>query len=293
METYTFNRSFEMDGLVFSPTHVRIEQLSEVIAAHRHSNSSYEIHLTASGHGRVMIGDTAYAVEPGVVYVTGPNILHAQFGDRNDPVVEYCLYLSVHGHQAHALAPFRDTHFWIGHDVEKLNALILELIEERRRALSDMEEMSEALLRRIIITLNRAYRSGEQANPHPCENSPLDESRLYPLVEDAFFYRYSTLRLKDLATLLNLSERQTQRFLLNHYGKNFTQKRTDAQMAAAQELLRDTDLSITQIAERTGFSSVEHFSTAFRRVHGRSPSVWRKLQKNPNADCEAAKFMCE
>ena len=156
---------------------------------------------------------------------------------------------------------------------------MLALIEERRRRLADMEEMSEALLREIVVTLNRSYRSdsgeAESALGRTAQGD-CDESRLYPLVEDAFFYGYQTLRLGDLARLLNLSVRQTQRFLLNHYGKSFTQKRTDAQMAAAAELLRNSALSVTQIAEQTGFSSAEHFSTAFRRYYACPPSTFRK-----------------
>ena len=161
METHEFTRSFEMDGLILSPTHVRIEQLSPIIAAHRHSNSSYEIHYTAHGRGRVLIGETAYGVEPGTVYVTGPNVLHAQFSDALDPVVEYCLYLNCRSARrpqgTGALSPFQNTHFWIGSG-QRLSALMLALIEERRRRLADMEEMSEALLREIVVTLNR--RSG-------------------------------------------------------------------------------------------------------------------------------------
>ena len=98
-------------------------------------------------------------------------------------------------------------------------------------------------------------------------------------MEDAFFYRYPTLRLADLAAMLNLSPRQVQRFLLSHYGKSFTQKRADAQMAAAAELLRSTNLSVTQIAEQTGFSSVEHFSTAFRRYYLCSPTAFRRQNR--------------
>lgn len=282
METHEFTRSFEMDGLILSPTHVRIEQLSPIIAAHRHSNSSYEIHYTAHGRGRVLIGEAAYAVEPGTVYVTGPNVLHAQFSDALDPMVEYCLYLNCRSARrpqgTGALSPFQNTHFWIGSG-QRLSALMLALIEERRRRLADMEEMSEALLREIVVTLNRSYRSdsGEAESAlGRTSQGDCDESRLYPLVEDAFFYGYQTLRLGDLARLLNRSVRQTQRFLLNHYGKSFTQKRTDAQMAAAAELLRNSALSVTQIAEQTGFSSAEHFSTAFRRYYTCPPSTFRK-----------------
>ena len=139
--------------------------------------------------------------------------------------------------------------------------------------------MSEALLREIVVTLNRSYRSdsgeAESALGRAAQGD-CDESRLYPLVEDAFFYGYQTLRLGDLARLLNLSERQTQRFLLNHYGKSFTQKRTDAQMAAAAELLRNSALSVTQIAEQTGFQSASLFTKTFQKQEKISPSIYRK-----------------
>lgn len=52
--------------------------------------------------------------------------------------------------------------------------------------------------------------------------------------------------------MLNMSPRQAQRFLLSHYGKSFTQKRMDAQMAVAAELLRSSRLSITEIGEKNG-----------------------------------------
>ena len=54
-----------------------------------------------------------------------------------------------------------------------------------------------------------------------------------PIIEDAFFYRYQTLTLTELAGLLNLSVRQTQRLLVSNFGKTFSQKLTDARMAAA------------------------------------------------------------
>ena len=48
-ETYDFSGRFELGPLLVSPVHVRIEQLRPIIAAHRHSNVSYEIHCTHRG----------------------------------------------------------------------------------------------------------------------------------------------------------------------------------------------------------------------------------------------------
>ena len=107
----------------------------------------------------------------------------------------------------------------------------------------------------------------------------LTRAGLMPVIEDAFFYRHRTLTLSDLASLLNLSQRQTQRLLRDNFGKTFSQKLTDARMAAASQLLAGTDLSVTEIAERSGYSSIEHFSAAFHRRMGCSPRAYRKGQR--------------
>ena len=114
-------------------------------------------------------------------------------------------------------------------------------------------------------------------NPAPL----LTRAGFLPIIEDAFFYRYRTLTLPDLSRLLNLSARQTQRLLQQNFGRTFSQKLTEARMAAASQYLLTTELSVTEISERTGFSSIEHFSAAFRRFTGRSPRQYRKEKAAP------------
>lgn len=49
-------------------------------------------------------------------------------------------------------------------------------------------------------------------------------------------------------------------------------------MSRAAELLRETDDTIAQIAERVGYESVPSFSKAFKRWQGRSPTHHRAIQ---------------
>ncbi len=279
METYEFSFGFELGCLHITPVHVRIEQLPSVIAAHRHSNVSYEIHYTRSGRGDVTIDGKTRSVRADTLYVTGPGVEHAQRSDPQSPIIEYCLYLNC------VLSPrartdpffrFAQTHFWMGEDGGRVYPLLEQLIGEGRRPQSGAREMAEALLRQIIVLLTRMYRQEAASAPVRNRVPALTRAGLMPIVEDAFFYRHSTLTLADLASLLNLSERQTQRLLQQNFGKTFSQKLTDARMAAAAQLLEGTDLSVTQIAERSGYSSIEHFSTAFRRRMGCSPREYRK-----------------
>ncbi len=44
----------------------------------------------------------------------------------------------------------------------------------------------------------------------------------------------------------------------------------------AKDLLRDSELTITQICHRVGFNSLSHFTTTFRQHTGFSPSAYRR-----------------
>jgi AraC-like DNA-binding protein len=53
-------------------------------------------------------------------------------------------------------------------------------------------------------------------------------------------------------------------------------------MARAAELLRDTNESIVEIAERVGYESVPSFGKAFKRWQGESPGAFRREQSAAN-----------
>ncbi len=51
----------------------------------------------------------------------------------------------------------------------------------------------------------------------------------------------------------------------------------EARMAAAETLLRNSSLKITEISNRIGYSSIEHFSNAFKKFYKVSPGQYRKI----------------
>ncbi|MBR3165314.1 MAG: AraC family transcriptional regulator [Lachnospiraceae bacterium] len=277
METYPFRESFSLGCLDIAPVHIRLEQLNPVIAAHRHSNVSYEIHYTAKGTGSVIISGQTFPVFPDLLYITGPGIIHTQYSDPADPVIEYCLYLNCvrrSREDPSGLSVFPDTAFWMGTDEGRIAPALTELLEENRHPQTGKQEMNEALLRRIVITLARMYQQDSVPPDHKHMEPPAVSWRM-PMIEDAFFYHYADLTLEDLAASLHLSPRQTQRLLREYFGKTFSQKRTEARMAAACHYLEKTDLSVTAVSELLGFSSIEHFSAAFRRAMGCSAREYR------------------
>jgi AraC family transcriptional regulator len=62
-------------------------------------------------------------------------------------------------------------------------------------------------------------------------------------------------------------------------------------MERAQELLRTSELTVTQICQRVGFNSLSHFTTTFHRHTGTTPTGYRRRQDferdhrfSPNTD---------
>ena len=80
--------------------------------------------------------------------------------------------------------------------------------------------------------------------------------------------------LGSCAQYLNLHPRSLQRELENQH-TTFKTMLTTVRMELAQQYLRDSGISLSDLADMLGYHSLSAFSRAFQRAHGLSPSAWR------------------
>jgi AraC-like DNA-binding protein len=78
----------------------------------------------------------------------------------------------------------------------------------------------------------------------------------------------------EASARLGVSKRTFQR-ALRDAGTTFRSELHASKLARAQTLLRDGDRSVSWVAAELGFSSAQHFATAFGRAVGETPSAWR------------------
>jgi AraC family transcriptional regulator len=64
-----------------------------------------------------------------------------------------------------------------------------------------------------------------------------------------------------------------------HYGASIGEYLRSRRLEAARRLLIETDVSLIEIALSLGFANPPHFSAAFRRFSGWSPSQFRRLHR--------------
>lgn len=83
------------------------------------------------------------------------------------------------------------------------------------------------------------------------------------------------LSLNQLATRSRISPRQLNRLFKDKLGRPAMRYYRDLRLEKARNLLRNSSLSLTEIALATGFSSSAHFSAAFKGKFGHPPSCER------------------
>jgi LacI family transcriptional regulator len=81
---------------------------------------------------------------------------------------------------------------------------------------------------------------------------------------------------REVGAVAGLSRSALERVFKNHIGRNVAQEILQRRIDHARKLLLETDLKAHEIAARTGFSGIVHFSQAFHRLTGTRPSVFRR-----------------
>ena len=92
-------------------------------------------------------------------------------------------------------------------------------------------------------------------------------------------HRSDDLTVEKLAELAGLSKFHFERLFTSYMGISCYQYITKRRILMAKELLGDTDLSVMDIALRSGFFSLSTFNRVFKDVNGCSPTEFRKLYR--------------
>ncbi len=94
------------------------------------------------------------------------------------------------------------------------------------------------------------------------------------------------LRLVTTAHHIGVSASHLAHVFRRQTGVRFSEFVLRVRVEAARRLLRETDVPIDVIAERTGFYDASHFSRRFRHDTGHGPGAYRRLGTAPPAPLE-------
>ena len=126
------------------------------------------------------------------------------------------------------------------------------------------------------------FSSPSEPEPKPKSNSILP-STPNPQIQKVFDYieahYHESISLIDVATAVGYSSAYLTDFVKRQTGSTINRWIIKRRLAAAEELLKETNNSIEQIADSIGYLNPGHFFRQFRKYVGTTPKVWRKTHR--------------
>lgn len=240
-----------------------------------HTHNHTELFFIVSGKGQFLIQNQIFPVDANNLVIINPNVLHTEVSLNAQPL-EY-IVLGIGGIEL-AVSEDSNGQFCILDHFEsvEVSSCLRNILREMEQKNTGYEDICQAYMEILIIRLMRNTALAIQA-----ESQVTTGNRQCAAVR-----RYIDLHFKDSLTLEQLSEEaHINKYYLSHafkreYGISPINYLISRRINESKYLLTETDLSMSQIAQLLGFSSLSYFSQSFRKTQGVSPMEFRQSSKH-------------
>ena len=240
-----------------------------------HTHNHTELFFIVSGKGQFLIQDQTFPVGVNNLVIINPNVLHTEASLNAQPL-EY-IVLGIDGIEL-ATNENSNGQFWILDYFEsvEVSSCLRNILREMELKNPGYEDVCQAYMEILIIRLMRNTTMTVQIKPQVISGNR----------QCATVKRYIDLHFKEPLTLEQLSEEaHMSKYYLSHafkqeYGVSPINYMISRRIEESKYLLSETDLSMSQIAQLLGFSSLSYFSQVFRKSQDISPMEFRQNSKN-------------
>lgn len=251
-----------------------------------HTHSFFEVCYAFQGRGTFRMRGDDYAVQAGDLFVAKPSEPHEIISTDDDPLgIYFWSYTLVppRGQVAHAqgidglLRAFFSAERCVSTRAPLMSHTLELLTEEIVLRQPGYAESVVALAVKLLLDTARAVVDA----PIPVEQfaAPVRHHAEAVAQRIARFLRDNASRplsVRDVAAEVHLSERHTSRLFHQTMGISIMAYLTALRLEMAAQLLLDQQLSIKEVAQASGYPSVHHFATLFRRRMGLTPAMFRR-----------------
>lgn len=254
------------------PLRIRRYSGSANFAMHWHGHM--ELLYFIKGGVSLYCGGAEYAVKDGDLIIINPNELHR--GDMRQVGTDYLCVM---------LPPlFFD---WLGGEMRSIfitrisaDSCIEDLMLRLYRSFEGKKDgyryLALGCAYELIAYLTENYAAAQlDKNEYAARNSKLENfNNVIEYIEKNYSDPITTSKA---AQLVHLSEYYFCHLFKKHIGCSFTAYLNEIRVQKAQILLKNTKMSVTEIAAEVGFNDINYFCRVFRRFTGFSPTQYKSV----------------
>jgi len=234
----------------------------------------YVMEYVYKGKGYIECDGQKYTVSAGDCYLLGNELSHKYYSDKDDPMEK--TWINLRGNFVSALVKTYgcDKPVVIAHaDCSG----IFKRLRECYTSGADYEETNDIAAlcaAEFVITLAKSARKSPDCI----------EEHIKEYIDNGFRFGVT---VSDLAKRFHLSQPYLISIFHEKFGITPKQYILQKKIWAAKSLLGKESCDMRSIAETLGFSSVYHFSSAFKKATGETPGSFRKKAKSDPTDNKA------
>lgn len=236
-----------------------------------HTHNYTELFYIVGGDGQFQIEEKLYPVKANQMVIVNPNVLHTEVGYDAHPL-EY-IVLGIEGLELSASreqsARYRILDYRGGGDVL---TCLRHILQETQAARSGYETICQAYTEILILRLMRSTDFSITVT------SPGVSHQCAAIRHFIDTHYKESLTLDDLAREAHVNKFYLSHIFKEEYGVSPINYLISRRIDESRYLLRETNMSLSQITRILGFSSPSYFSQSFRRAEGISPIEYRKKQ---------------
>ncbi len=243
-----------------------------------HFHPEVELTLITRGSGTRIVGERIESYRPGDLALIGPHVPHAFVstpGTAGQEAILVQFRRDFLGAELFAAPEFAGVA-----DLLDASAALVEATPEVAGRLAGLAALAPAARTVALLDLLSVLADGPVrtlADPGARHQwTPAARQRMEAVCAYLQANVVTDIRLDSVAQVAHLTPVALSRFFRRAMGRTMTAYVTELRVAAACQLLRDTDLAISEVATRCGYGNLSNFNRRFRSVAGCSPREYRR-----------------
>ena len=234
------------------------------VIKNEHHHTGFEIHIIREGVQKYRIAGQEYILRDGNFLFIPPRVPHQMSGlDENTKKFSVTFQLTREELRKCCVGTLD------GRQIENLR--FLEKESESQREMSPV--LVENCLMETIVTILRLAGMEEERCP-----SSREENAVLGLAKQYIADNIDRApEVQTVAQYCGLSTKQLSRFFRNSEGMSPGAYILYVRVGRIEELLQNTELSLSQISEKLHFSSEYYFNTFFKKYAGMPPGAYRNM----------------
>lgn len=256
-----------------------------------HWHENVEILYIKEGEGIFYLQDERISVNPGDILFVNRGYLHSGHSIGNHPLTYYAIVFnrellgsgSPDPLYARYINPLLEGRLLFPNIIrgdspmdKKTRDLLDEIIKESTEKNTGYEINIKSWLYMLLVHILRNYlpKKSESNRQMQLKNDTERFKPLFAYLEEHYVEHISVAQAADM---LRMSPCHFCKMLRKFTGRTFVDILNLYRIKAAEEQLRHTSLSVTQIAEQSGFCNINYFCRVFKHYKGYAPSKCRKI----------------